>query len=474
MNATQNHITIWDRCMAEWKTLVPAQQFATWFSPIRPVSLSAGVLVVEVPSDWFRQYLEDTFLEVIGKVLRQVIGPEVRLKYRIRPIMDQQTMTVDAAQNAPATNRTVSIPAGNPEANPSPYFYPGLQKHVVDPQLNPIYCFRNMVQGECNRLGITAGIDIAAKPGKTPFNPLFIFGGPGLGKTHLAQAVGNAIHEQFPQLVVLYVTGNQFKTQYMNAIVSNKLTDFMAFYMKMDVLILDDIHDLVGQGNQTAFFNVFNHLHQNGKQLILTSDRAPKDLQNFEERLLSRFKWGLSVELLRPDYQTRLAMLRARCQREGIIVEDEVLEHIAVKIKTNFRELEGALLSLIAHATYMHQDCTMDLANHVISQVAGEEVNDLTIGKVEQAVCEYFNLTKEELVSSSRKRQIVQARQIAMYLSRNLITNCSLSAIGEEIGGKDHSTVLHACSIVADLMGTDKLFKKYVNDLENVLQPKYA
>ena len=318
-------------------------------------------------------------------------------------------------------------------------------------------------------MGVTAGENISLSPGKTPFNPLFIFGGPGLGKTHLVQATGIAIKERYPDLVVLYVTGNEFKTQYMDAVKGNRLVDFMAFYMKIDVLLVDDIQDLLGQGSQNAFFNVFNHLHQSGKQLVFTSDRAPVDLQNFEERLLSRFKWGLSVELSRPEYETRLSMLRARAFREGVQVDDEVLAFLASRIKSNFRELEGSLISLIAHATLCHKEITVSLAESITGKIVGEKQSDVSIDLIVDTVCEYFNITRDILLSKSRKRQIVQARQIAMYECRNLIQNCSLSTIGAELGGKDHATVLHACTTVQDLMATDKAFRQYVTDIEGMI-----
>ena len=321
-------------------------------------------------------------------------------------------------------------------------------------------------------MGFTAGESISNAPGKTAFNPLFLFGGPGLGKTHLAQAIGISIKEKYPELVVLYVPGNRFKTQYMDAIQKNKMTDFLAFYMKMDVLIVDDIQDMTGTSTQNAFFNIFNHLHQSGKQLIFTSDRPPVELENFEERLLSRMKWGLSVELQKPDYQTRLEMLKARAFREGVKhqISEDVLAYLAARIKSNFRELEGALISLIANATLAHKEITIDLAEQITEKIVGEEHNELTIDKVQRVVCDYFNITRDDLLSKTRKRNIVQARQIAMYMSRNLI-NVSLSTIGSEIGGKDHATVLHACTTVTDLMSTDKTFKQYVNDIEKILVP---
>jgi chromosomal replication initiator protein len=242
--------------------------------------------------------------------------------------------------------------------------------------------------------------------------------------------------------------------------------------MKMDVLIVDDIQDMTGTSPQNAFFNIFNHLHQSGKQLIFTSDRPPVELENFEERLLSRMKWGLSVELQKPDYQTRLEMLKARAFREGVKqqISEDVLAYLAARIKSNFRELEGALISLIANATLAHKEITIDLAEQITEKIVGEEHNELTIEKVQRVVCDYFNITRDDMLSKTRKRNIVQARQIAMYMSRNLI-NVSLSTIGSEIGGKDHATVLHACTTVTDLMSTDKAFKQYVTDIEKILVP---
>ena len=367
-------------------------------------------------------------------------------------------------------NKPISVTTFSPAGNPGPFVYPGLTRLQVNPQLNPVFCFENLIVGECNKMGFTAGETISGAPGKTAFNPLFLFGGPGLGKTHLAPAIGNAIWQKYPELVVLYVQANRFKTQYMDAVVKNKLTDFFAFYNKMDVLIIDDIQDLNGPGAQNAFFNIFNHLHQSGKQLILTSDRAPVDLQNFEIRLLSRLKWGLSVELTKPDFNTRLSMLKARAFREGVELKDEVLDFLASRIKSNFRELEGALISLIANATLAQREITVALAEKITEKIVGEQKTEITIDKVQTVVCDYFNISREDLLSKTRKRQIVQARQIAMYMSRSLI-NCSLSTIGAEIGGKDHATVLHACTTVNDLMATDKTFRQYVTDIEKILVP---
>ena len=468
----ERHISVWNNCLNFIQQNIDPKQFQIWFRPIKPVSLVEATLTLAVPSEFFREYIEDAYLDILKASLKKELGVGAKLVYVVAPVQKQSPMVYPASHGNTPVNKTISVETYSKTANPGPFVFPGIQRVHVNPQLNPVYCFENLIVGECNKMGFTAGESISAAPGKTAFNPLFLFGGPGLGKTHLAQAIGIAIKKKYPELVVLYVPANRFKTQFMDAVaVKNKLTDFLAFYQKMDVLIMDDIQDLMGPSTQNAFFNIFNHLHQSGKQLIFTSDRAPADLENFEVRLLSRLKWGLSVELQKPDYQTRLNMLKARAFREGVKLSDNVLEFLATRIKSNFRELEGALISLIANATLAHKEVTVELAESITEHIVGEEQNDVTIDGVQKVVCDYFNITRDELLSKTRKRNIVQARQIAMYMSRNLISNCSLSTIGAEIGGKDHATVLHACTTVSDLMSTDKTFKQYVTDIEKLLVP---
>ena len=467
----ERHISVWNNCLNFIQQNIDPKQFNLWFRPIKPVSLVESTLTVEVPSEFFREYVEGAYLDILKASLKKELGVAAKLVYVVTPVRKEQSLVYPAAHGNPPVNKTISVETFSRGGNPGPFVFPGMQRVQVNPQLNPVYCFENLIVGECNKMGYTAGESISLAPGKTAFNPLFLFGGPGLGKTHIAQAIGIAIKKKYPDLVVLYVPANRFKTQYMDAVnVRNKLTDFLAFYMKMDVLIMDDIQDLMGQSTQNAFFNIFNHLHQSGKQLIFTSDRPPVELENFEERLLSRLKWGLSVELQKPDFATRLEMLKARAFREGVKLNEDVLHFLASRIKSNFRELEGALISLIANATLAHKEVTVELAEKITEKIVGEQQNDLSIDKVQKVVCEYFNITRDTLLSKTRKRQIVQARQIAMYMSRSLI-NCSLSTIGAEIGGKDHATVPHACTTVADLMSTDKTFKQYVTDIEKLLVP---
>ncbi len=469
MTDQERHIAVWNNCLQIIENNIDPQQFNTWFKPIRPVSLAGAHLTLEVPSDFFRQYIEEAYKDLLRLTIKRAIGADAQLFYLVRPVQNKEGMVLPASQSSVPTNNAVSVPTYQPAGRPSPFVFPGVQRLKINPRLNPEYCFANLVEGECNKLGVNAAENISRAPGKTPFNPLFLFGGPGLGKTHIAQAIGIAIKEKFQEKVVLYVTGHEFKTQYMDAVQGNRIVDFIAFYQRIDVLIVDDIQDLVGQGTQHTFFNVFNHLHQNGKQLIFTSDRAPADLQNFEDRLMSRFKWGLSVELLKPDYVTRLEMLRSRALREGVALSEDVLTYLASRIKTNFRELEGTLTSLVAYATLGHRNIDVELAQSISGKIVGQEQKEVNTALVIDSVCEYFNITRDMLLSTSRKRQIVQARQIAMYECRNLIQNCSLSTIGAQIGGKDHATVLHACNTVQDLMATDKLFRQWVEDIEKMI-----
>jgi len=350
---------------------------------------------------------------------------------------------------------------------------PGLKKLKIDPQLNPQYSFSNFIEGECNRLGRAAGMNISINPGRSTFNPLFIYGGPGLGKTHLAQAIGIAVKEKYPEKVVLYVSANIFQNQYTSAACSAKsnnnntrVADFLRFYQLIDVLIIDDVHEFADKkGTQNAFFHIFNYLHQSGKQLILTSDKAPVDLQGMEQRLLSRFKWGLAADLQMPDLETRIAILNKKMYLDGIELPKDIVEYIAYSITSNVRELEGALISILAQASLNKKAVTLELAKQMIDKFVKNTTHEVSIDYIQKVVCDYFDLPIEMLKSKTRKRQVVQARQIAMYFAKNM-TKSSLSSIGAHCGGKDHATVLHACRTVNNLIETDKKFKASVLELQ--------
>ncbi|NCB18409.1 MAG: chromosomal replication initiator protein DnaA [Bacteroidia bacterium] len=464
------HTLVWNNCLRIVRDIIRPQSFRTWFEPIKAVKLAGSVLTIEVPSNFFREYLEEHYIDLIGKALKRVLGKEAKLEYNVRVVSGEELVTYP--QQPAGEIRNKSVPFPNQALNISnPFVIPGLQQLEIDPQLNSHYSFENFIEGECNRLARSAGLNIAANPGKGTFNPLFLYGGSGLGKTHLAQAIGIAIKREFPEKIVLYVSANRFMTQYMDATtVKNKLTDFLHFYQMMDVLIIDDVHEFSGKaGTQNAFFHIFSHLHSIGKQLILTSDKAPVDLQDLEQRLLSRFKWGLLAELLPPDYNTRVEILKAKSYKDGISLPEEVISYVANRVSTNVRELEGTLISLLAHSTLTNRKIDLDLAESLIEKLVTRNKPEITIDRIQKIVCDYFKIDSDKFLSSSRKRELVQARQIAMYLSRNH-TNNSLASIGSLTGGRDHATVLHAYNTVCDLLDTDRSFRKFVVDIETQLK----
>jgi chromosomal replication initiator protein len=299
---------------------------------------------------------------------------------------------------------------------------------------------------------------------------LMIYGDSGLGKTHLAQAIGIEVKELYPEKVVLYVNASKFITQYSEATRNNTRNDFLHFYQMIDTLIIDDVQEFSGkEKTQETFFHIFNHLHQLGKQLILTSDKAPIEIKGIEQRLLSRFKWGLTTDLQSPDYETRLLILRKKTYKDGLSMPDKVLEYIAQNISTNVRELEGALISLLAQSTLNKKAITLDLAIDMINKIVKQSKHEITIDYIQKIVCDYFNMPVDSLQSKTRKREIVQARQIAMFFSKSL-TKSSLTSIGTQIGHKDHATVLHACKTVNNLIDTDKQFKNDVEEIEKRLK----
>ena len=398
------------------------------------------------------------------------LGVNSRLVYIVdTPLTKEQLPSTNRPELAKQT-LTLATETKDPGLK-NPFVIPGIREITVDPQLNLHQNFDNFVEGASNRLARSAGMAVANKPGGTAFNPLFIFGGVGLGKTHLAHAIGVDIKEKYPKKKVLYVSAEKFTQQFISASTAkdkdkNTLNDFIHFYQLIDVLIVDDIQFLSGKvKTQDAFFHIFNHLHQNGKQVILTSDKAPVDLFDIEQRLLSRFKWGLSAELQTPDYETRYKILENKFYNDGAEIGEDIIAYLAENIRTNVRELEGVSNSLIAQAAFNRKEYSIELAQSIIDKSVKNNRNDLTIDHIQQIIADYFGLDIESLHSKTRKRNVVQARQLAMFFSKKYTKN-SLSTIGSQIGQRDHATVLHACKTVENLIETDRAFKKYVSDLE--------
>jgi chromosomal replication initiator protein len=473
----RTHQDVWNRCLKIIQDNVPAISYRTWFEPIVPLKLENKVLTIQVPSPFFYEYLEEQYIDILRKTLKKELGENAKLEYSVVMENNSASKKKPYTVKFPTNNKTdlknkpVSVPLKTEENSiKNPFVIPGIKKLHVDPRLNPDNSFHNYVEGECNRLARSAGEAVADNPGGTAFNPLFIYAESGLGKTHLSQAIGIKVKEKFPEKTVLYVNANKFQTQFVESVRNNNKNDFLHFYQMIDTLIIDDIHELAGkEKTQDIFFHIFNHLHQTGKQLILTSDKPPIEFQGIEQRLISRFKWGLSADLQAPDLETRVKILKHKIYHDGIDIKDEIVDYIASNITINIRELEGALISLLAQSTLNKKEITLDLAKQVIDKLVKNSKKEISVDYIQKVVCDYFNITPDQMHSRTRKREIVQARQVAMYFSKSL-TKSSLASIGSQIGGKDHATVLHACKTVNNLIDTDKRFKQTIDNLEKKLK----
>ncbi|MHA7864727.1 chromosomal replication initiator protein DnaA [Flagellimonas marinaquae] len=469
MSATAN--SVWNNCLAFIQDNIQPQAFKTWFEPIKPMKLTDKALSIQVPSKFFYEWLEEHYVKLLKVALTRELGSNAKLIYVIK-MENKYGNKEPFTEQIPSSNRTavgpqeldVPITSKSPELK-NPFVIPGIRNIKIESQLNPNYNFDNFLEGDSNRLARSAGMAVANKPGGTSFNPLLVFGGVGLGKTHLAHAIGVEIKDKYPEKTVLYISAEKFTQQYIESVKKNTRNDFIHFYQLIDVLIIDDVQFLSGKsGTQDVFFHIFNHLHQNGKQVILTSDKAPVDMQDIEQRLLSRFKWGLSAELQSPDYETRVSILKNKLCRDGVEMPDDIIDHVAKNIKTNIRELEGAIISLIAQSSFNKREVTLELAQQVVEKFVKNTKREVSIDYIQKVVSDYFEMDVETLQSKTRKRHIVQARQLAMFFAKKF-TKASLASIGSQIGKRDHATVLHACKTVDNLAETDKQFRKYIDDL---------
>ncbi len=453
---------LWDKCLSIIRDNVPEAAFKTWFQPITPLSFDEQKVTIRVPSPFFYEYLEANFVNVLRMAVPKVFGQGVSLNYRVMGEEGADDASLAATTRAAAPRPGVSRMIQTPFTQVVP--------EELDSQLNRRYTFDNFFEGVTNKLARTAGVAVSNDPGKTTFNPLFIYGPSGVGKTHLCHAIGLRIRQMHPEKRVLYVSANRFRIQYTDAVIKNTSNDFLNFYQSLDVLILDDIHELVGLNKtQMAFFHIFNNLHQLGKQLVLTADKAPVDMQGLEERLITRLKWGLTAELGRPDAELRRTILRNKIEAEGLVLSDEVFNYIVDHVTENIRDLEGVLVSLMANSLINNSPVDMAMAQRVVCQTVRVENKELSIEKIQEKVCRFFNLEESLVQTPSRKREIVQARQITMFLAKKY-TSASFSRIGKVVGGKDHATVLHACKTVKDQMDINKNFRSTVEAIEETLR----
>ena len=466
---------IWNNCLVFIKDNIQQQAFKTWFEPIIPLKITENSLSIQVPSKFFYEWLEEHYVKILKVALTRELGDDARLIYTIK--MENTfgnkapfTESIPSSNQSGVNAQKVDAPLQTYSSElKNPFVIPGIRNLQIESLLNPNYNFENFLEGDSNRLARSAGLAVSNKPGGTSFNPLMIFGGVGLGKTHLAHAIGVQIKNKYPDKTVLYISAEKFTQQYIESVKKNSRNDFIHFYQVIDILIIDDVQFFSGKtGTQDVFFHIFNHLHQNGKQVIVTSDKAPVDMQDIEQRLLSRFKWGLSAELQIPDLETRISILKNKLFRDGVTIDYNIVEYVAKNIKTNVRELEGAIISLIAQSSFNRVDIDLNLAKEIVNKFVKNTKREVSIDYIQKVVSEYFQMDVATLQSKTRKRHIVQARQLAMYFAKKY-TKASLASIGSQIGKRDHATVLHACKTVDNLSFTDKQFRKYVEDLNQKL-----
>ena len=451
--------TVWKKCLLHIKENVTLMTYNTWFLPIRPVSFEDNNLKVQLPNQFFWEWIDEHFSTIVNKTIFDVIGPAGKLSYIISDDKDQKEEEI-VKKNIPV------------EVVKTKVVEPALPKHETN--LNPRYRFDNFIKGEGNQLARAAAGAISDNPGGTSFNPFFVYGGVGLGKTHLIQSVGNTILEKFPEKKVIYLSSDSFTVEFVEAIQSNRVNEFSGFYRNMDVLIIDDIQFLIGkEKTQDLFFHIFNTLHQSRKQIILSSDKPPKELKGLDERLISRFQWGLSADIQPPELEMRIAILKNKAEDYGMNVSTEILEFIAGSITSNIRELEGCLIKLLANASLNSKEITLELAKKTVKEIATDRKINITIEDISKAVCQYLNIAENKIREKTRKKEIVLARQLAMYFSKELTKN-SLKTIGLHFGGRDHSTVIHACTSIEHMRNSDNSMKDLIDSIRNKLELNYS
>jgi len=454
--AVKDPITVWKSCLLKIKESVSMMTYNTWFLPIKPVELIDSTLKVQIPSQFFWEWIDEHFNVLITKAITEILGNEAKLTY----VIAEDLSFIDSRESV--HEKTAPTITTTEKLKP---------KHTFESNLNPRYTFDNFIKGEGNQLARAAAGAISDNPGGTSFNPLFLYGGVGLGKTHLIQAIGNQIVKNFPEKKIIYLSSDIFTVEFVESIQTNKVNEFSNFYRSMDVLIIDDIQFLIGkEKTQDLFFHIFNTLHQSRKQIILSSDKPPKDLKGLDERLISRFQWGLTADIQPPELETRIAILKRKAETYGMMVSNEILEYIATNITSNIRELEGCLIKLLASVSLSSKEITFELAKKTVKEIATDrKTSTLTIETITKVVCEHLGVAENKIRDKTRKKEIVLARQIAMYLAKEL-TLSSLKTIGLHFGGRDHSTVIHACNSIEESKRKDSSFHNILNDIRNKVE----
>ncbi|WP_041293995.1 chromosomal replication initiator protein DnaA [Ignavibacterium album] len=451
--------SVWKNCLTIIKENVKPMTFNTWFLPIRPVSFEENVIKIQLPTQFFWEWIDEHYNHILNKAIQSVLGPQGKLTYIIA---DEKETESDLKISVAKSND--DIKAQTPSVKPSN------GNTTFNSNLNPRYRFDNFIKGEGNQLARATAGAISDNPGETSFNPFFVYGGVGLGKTHLIQAIGNRIIEKFPEKKVIYLSTDSFTVEFVEAIQSNRVNEFQNFYRNIDVLIIDDIQFLTGkEKTQDLFFHIFNTLHQARKQIILSSDRPPKELKGMDERLISRFKWGLAADIQPPEYEMRIAILKNKAEEFGMTISNDIVEYIASNITSNIRELEGCLIKMLATASLNSKDISLDLARKIVREIASDRKVNLSIDDITKIVCEYLNVPENKVRDKTRKKEIVLARQLSMYFAKEY-TKSSLKTIGLHFGGRDHSTVIHACNSIEVEMKDDLHLAELVGKLRSKIE----
>lgn len=456
-----NYSQMWDKCLEILRDTLPAEQYKHWFSPLTFVGVENNTLTISCPSELFVEQIEERYFPVFGRTLKRVFGNDIRLVYSFPAIANDPSTNINMGSGHPS-------PAVRPVEGATSNPFKETVVEDIDCQLNPEYTFENYCISQSNKVARSIGEAIANDPKLQTFNPLFVFGPCGVGKTHLIQAIGIRIKERNPRARVLYITARLFESQYTAAVQRSKVNDFIRFYQSIDTLIIDDIQDFIGKDKtQRTFFHIFNHLKQNSKQLIMSSDCCPSEMEGMEERLLSRFKSGMTAKLEKPDYELRRDVLCRKALHDGLALPREVMEFIATNVTESIRELEGVMVSLLAHATFLNQEISVDLARRVLSNAVKLNKRTLNFEAISKQVSAFYNIQPEQIFAKSRKREISDARQMVMYLAKKH-TKMPLKAIGARLG-RTHATVLYACRLIDERLPIEKKLQEDVASIEQAL-----